>query len=73
MSVAKAIAITNAINDTTNDSVRNCLMSCFLVPPTTFLIPISLLRFKDCATARFIKLIQAIIKIKTAMQVSMYE
>ena len=68
--MVKTIAITKAINETRNDSARNCFINCFRVLPTTFLIPISLLRFNDCAIARLIKLMHAMIKIKTAMQVS---
>src|SRR5689334_3089230 len=65
------IAMAKASNETRNDSTKNCLMSCFLVEPITFLIPISLLRLRDWPIARLMKLMQAMMSIKIAMQLKM--
>jgi hypothetical protein len=53
-------------------SLKNCRMSCFLFAPTTFLTPISLMRFPDRAVVRFMKFTQAIIRIKRAMKEKAY-
>ena len=73
MSCTNAIDKANAMMQSKNDSPKNCMMSCFLFPPITFLIPISLARFTERATVRLTKLIHAINKINNAMPESMYE
>ena len=58
-----------AIAEIRIDSPRNCFMSWKRLAPTTFRNPTSLVRWTDRAVARFIKLIQAVMRIKNAMSV----
>ena len=51
------------------DSNKNCLIRNFFSLPTTFLIPTSFARSDAWAVERFMKLIHAIINIKTAMEI----
>ena len=44
----------------TTDSKRNCNVKPVFSAPTTFLMPISLARLKECTVERLIKLMQAI-------------
>jgi hypothetical protein len=55
----------------TIDSVRNWPINCFLNDPRTLRIPTSLARPDDRAVERFIKLMQAIMMINTAIAVKM--
>jgi hypothetical protein len=57
----------NEINVSRIDSPKNCLAICDLVAPITFLMPTSVALFADLAVARFIKLIQAIMRINNAI------
>src|SRR4030095_6432425 len=50
------------------DSDRNCKMSCLRLAPTTFFIPTSFIRLEAFAVERFMKLMQAITKIKMAIR-----
>src|SRR5262245_51216596 len=50
------------------DSQRNLKISCLRSAPTTFLIPTSFILLEAFAVDRFIKLMQAITKIKTAIR-----
>ena len=56
-----------ARNDINKDSPINCLISLALPDPNTFRTPTSLARCSDLAVARFMKLMQAINKIITAI------
>ena len=56
----------NAKKLTRIDSERNCEINLFFPEPTTFRRPTSLALVADLAVARFIKLIQAIKRIRTA-------
>src|ERR1700722_15158819 len=69
----KAIASTNATKQSIYDSPRNCMINCLRSPPTTLRMPISLARFRDRATVRLTKLMQAISKINSAIPVRIYE
>src|SRR6516164_7783583 len=71
--VTITIAKLKATRHKVNDSLRNCTINCLRVLPITLRMPISLARFTDRATVRFIKLMQAISKIKIAIAESMYE
>ncbi len=48
----------------------NCLINTPRTAPTTFLTPISFARFTDRAVVRFMKLMQAISKINTAIMLN---
>ena len=61
------IAIIKAISVKRIDSPKNCLTSCDLSAPTTFRKPTSFALFSSRAVDRFMKLMQAIVKIKTAI------
>ena len=50
------------------DSVRNCAIRLFLKEPNTFLTPTSFARLDERAVERFIKLTQAINKIRIAIK-----
>ena len=63
IAIAKIIAMT----DSTIFSPMNCTTSCFLFPPSTFLIPISLRRLLEVANEVLVKLKQAINNIKAAI------
>ena len=54
------------------DSVRCCMISCFLIPPMTFRTPISNAREEDFAVTRFIKLTEARMRIINPIEVIMY-
>ena len=60
------------IAEVKNDSPKNCHIRFFRFAPTTFLNPISLNLLTDLAVARFIKFIQAIKRIKTAITEKIY-
>ena len=57
----------NEKNTVSNDSLKNCITSCFLNDPIAFRIPTSFALFSERAVLRFIKLIQASNKTKTPM------
>src|SRR5580693_6084682 len=63
-------AINPAMADIIIDSIRNCAINDFFNAPATFRIPTSFARFSLLAVDRFMKLIQAINNIKTAMSVN---
>src|SRR5689334_7427594 len=52
------------------DSVMNCLTRLLFKEPNTFLTPTSRARLADLAVDRFMKLIQAIKRMNTAMAVN---
>src|SRR5450755_3991615 len=54
------------------DSVKNCVIKCDRSEPATFLIPTSFARLAERAVERFIKLTQAISKIKMAITEKIY-
>ena len=54
------------------DSVRNWVISKDLLEPTTFRIPTSLDLVVERAVARFMKLIQAMIRIRMAITENIY-
>ncbi|MBA7548615.1 hypothetical protein ES705_41079 [subsurface metagenome] len=56
----KKMAMFKAINTINNDSPKNCLISCCLPAPTTFLMATSFVRVIYFAVDRFIKLMHAI-------------
>src|SRR5260221_2594920 len=60
-------AISTPINDSTKDSLMNCLIKSFLPAPTTLRTPTSLALLDARAVDRFMKLIQAITCIITAI------
>ena len=53
---------------TTRASPRNCLVICGRTAPMTLRIPTSLARLSDRAVVKFIKLMQAMINMKTAIR-----
>src|SRR5678815_3168252 len=55
-----------------SDSPRNCFINDDLPAPITFLTPTSRARFSDRAVERFIKLMQAMNKMKMAIDASIY-
>ena len=61
------IEIKNEIKVIKKDSLQNCFINCSLFAPATFLIPTSLFLRADLAVVKLIKLITAIISIKTAI------
>src|SRR5437868_14871664 len=65
---AKTNARMKAISDINMDSPRNCRTSEFFSAPSTFLTPTSADRFEERAVERFMKLIQAINKVNTAIE-----
>src|SRR5690242_16088927 len=69
----KTMAIINAIKLIKTLSPRNWVIKDFFSAPKTFRTPTSAERFEDCAVARFIKLIQAISKVKMAIEARMYK
>jgi hypothetical protein len=54
------------------DSVRNCWIRVLFSVPSTFRMPTSFARFAERAVDKFMKLIQAINKIKIAATEKMY-
>ncbi|MNT97101.1 hypothetical protein D3C72_2393430 [compost metagenome] len=58
------------MHEITKDSVRNCATNSFLFAPTTFLTPTSFALFSLWAVLKFMKLMQAIIRIKQAMAIN---
>src|SRR2546430_4018061 len=61
------IARIKAMSVKMNDSQKNCVINCFLFEPSVFLMPTSFARFSLLAVERFIKLMQAINRIITAI------
>src|SRR3981081_679044 len=55
------------------DSPRNCHTRAFFSAPSTLRTPTSAERLEERAVARFIKLIQAISKVKSAMEARIYK
>src|SRR5690349_16747777 len=68
----KTIATINASILIKRDSPRNCITNDFFSAPNTFLMPTSDERLEDRAVARFMKLIQAIINVKMAIEPRIY-
>ena len=66
---ASTTAIITEKKVSSNASPINCPINADRMAPTTFRIPTSFARFAERAVARFIKLIQAISKIKMATMV----
>src|SRR5579863_722205 len=68
----RSAAIPSAINNErkliSTDSVRNCVMRLERREPATFLMPISFKQLDDRKVERFMKLTQAINRIKIAMR-----
>ena len=56
-----------AIHVKRRDSPKNCSAICFFSAPTVFRKPTSLARRKEYAVVRFIKFMQAMARMKTAM------
>ena len=54
------------------DSPMNCLIKSHFTAPVTFLTPISLIRVEDLAVVKFIKLMQAMSRINTAIAEKIY-
>src|ERR1017187_1118762 len=69
---AATMAITNDRKQAIKDSTRNWAIRLFLRPPNTFLTPTSFARLAEDAVERFIKLMQAINKIKMAIAKKIY-
>src|SRR5688572_30375575 len=63
----------NENTDKSNASPRNWRTNCFFSAPKTLRMPTSAARLAERAVARFIKLIQAISKIKIATEARMYK
>ncbi len=66
-------ANTNAMKLIKTDSPRNWLINEPFSAPNTFLMPTSALRFEDRAVLRFMKLMQAISNVNSAMEASIYK
>ena len=64
---------TKAIKAITSDSPKNCLIKEPLPAPNTFLTPTSVDLLEERAVDKFIKLMQAINKVKKAMDARMYK
>ncbi len=57
---------------TKRDSVKNCLINCFLFAPTTFLTPISFILSRYLDVDKFMKLKQAIANTRIAADKNKY-
>jgi len=68
------IPITRLMSEIRIDSDKNWFISLILVAPVTFLIPTSFALFADLAVLRFMKLMQAMARIKaaTTIKIEMY-
>src|SRR6202795_695942 len=69
---ARVRAIAAAARDIRMDSIRNCHIRLRGLTPNTFRTPISFALSRERAVDRFIKLIQAISTMKTAIQENKY-
>ena len=70
--ISNGRAIRIPIRDKNNDSARNCFISAYLPAPITFRTPTSLALLDARAVERFMKLIQAITWISTAIRIMIY-